>query len=72
MKNIEKKVKHIEQVHASIYSKTFNRDLLAGKKSLLRINKKQIEKIDKERKELIKERADLLEEARAYERILAI
>ncbi len=70
MNQIEKSIHHIENIHSGIYTKTFNKELLAGKKSLLRINKKEFEDIRKERKTLMKERIKLLAEIRAYEKIV--
>lgn len=69
MNKIQKSVQHIEQVHKSIYTKTFNKDLMAGKKSILKLNLKQIAEKEKEVKNLKKENNQLRAEIRAYERI---
>ena len=69
MNKIQQSIKHIEQVHASIYTKTFNKELLAGKRSILKINLKEIEKNKSEIKHIQKENRKLRAEIRAYERV---
>ena len=69
MNKIQKSVQHIEQVHASIYTKTFNKDLMAGKKSILKMNLKSISEKEKEIKKLKRENEQLRAEIKAYEKI---
>ena len=72
MNKIESAVQHIEKIHKGIYSVTFNKSLLSGKKSLLRIKLKHIESLEKEIKQEKKGLALLRAEIRAYERITAV
>ena len=69
MNEIQKSVNHIEKVHSGLYSKTFNRELLAGKKALLRINLKDISELEEQIKAKRKENKKLRSEIWAYLRI---
>lgn len=69
MNKIQKAVHHIETVQSGLYTKTFNKELMAGKKALLRIGLKGIKDLQSEIKTIRKENKQLRAEIKAYERI---
>lgn len=69
MNKIQESVQHIEKIHANLYSKTTNKSLLAGKKSMLRLNQKEIKELETKIKSIRKENNKLRSEIAAYIRI---